>query len=403
MASSAFGSKAAAKPHLVAGSGGIAGEIADLRKDVEEAFVTIEASGAGLTTIADAAGVITATTVETALQELAKRLLGVFTDAAAIQAMAAVRRSDGALAIATDTGFLWTFKTGSAAGASTWVLVPDNAGSGATAGRWLRVQAGQAELAAAGGAALVGVTDSPGAISGSTVEAGLVEVARRVLGTYANIAAIKGIAPTLRLDGSIALDTATGFLWTFKAADATANDDTWVLEPTDNGALAGRWLRKQMGVADLAASTGAALIGVTGGGTLQTKLNTLTATGVSVATKVVGFAALTDADGDMTINFAGALPANAYTLGGGIDVSAIFNNVTDDATLTADLGFAGDDALINGGSLGAVAVVRTPVGTAPVGLASGLTPSVRVYCDKNLNTLTKGSLTAYVAYVIATP
>jgi hypothetical protein len=40
--SKAFGSQRAAKAHLVRGSGGLAGEIGDLRADVEEGFQNLE-------------------------------------------------------------------------------------------------------------------------------------------------------------------------------------------------------------------------------------------------------------------------------------------------------------------------------------------------------------------------
>jgi len=42
MASKSFGSQSAAKPHLVRGSGGLAGEVADLRSDVEAGFANNE-------------------------------------------------------------------------------------------------------------------------------------------------------------------------------------------------------------------------------------------------------------------------------------------------------------------------------------------------------------------------
>lgn len=45
-----FGSKAPVKPHLIRGSGGLQGEIADLRRDIDESFVDLEAtqiSGSG--------------------------------------------------------------------------------------------------------------------------------------------------------------------------------------------------------------------------------------------------------------------------------------------------------------------------------------------------------------------
>jgi hypothetical protein len=47
MPSKLFGSQSAAKPHLVSGKGGVAGEVDDLRGDVEAAFTSLE-NGGGL-------------------------------------------------------------------------------------------------------------------------------------------------------------------------------------------------------------------------------------------------------------------------------------------------------------------------------------------------------------------
>jgi len=47
MASRAFGAKVPAKGHLVRGTGGLVGEINDLRADVEEGFVTLEGEESG--------------------------------------------------------------------------------------------------------------------------------------------------------------------------------------------------------------------------------------------------------------------------------------------------------------------------------------------------------------------
>jgi len=47
MRSKSFGSKQPALPHLVQGAGGMSGEVKDLRKDIEEAFESIETPGAG--------------------------------------------------------------------------------------------------------------------------------------------------------------------------------------------------------------------------------------------------------------------------------------------------------------------------------------------------------------------
>jgi hypothetical protein len=45
MPSKLFGSKTARRPHLVSGTGGVAGEVADLRQDVEGSFARLENQG----------------------------------------------------------------------------------------------------------------------------------------------------------------------------------------------------------------------------------------------------------------------------------------------------------------------------------------------------------------------
>jgi len=136
---------------------------------------------------------------------------------------------------------------------------------------------------------------------------------------------------------------------------------------------------------------------------LYVNYDTLVATGVAVATKAIGFADCTDADTQQDFAFAAALPAGAVIVGSGVNVTAIFDNAGDTASLTFDLGIdAGDtDAFVDGGSLDAVAKVSTPTGVQPVGLVGAVTPSVRIDSSVNLNTITKGALVAYVLYVEA--
>lgn len=50
MPSKLFGSKTAKRPHLVRPGGGVSGEVADLRSDIEEAFAEMEAGGGYLHT-----------------------------------------------------------------------------------------------------------------------------------------------------------------------------------------------------------------------------------------------------------------------------------------------------------------------------------------------------------------
>lgn len=128
-----------------------------------------------------------------------------------------------------------------------------------------------------------------------------------------------------------------------------------------------------------------------------------TATGITVVSKSVGFAALTDADTQQTVDFDAALPAGAVVLGAGANVTAIFDNVGDTASLTFDLGIkSGDtDGFIDGGSLDAVAKVSVPRGVALPGLVGAITPSIIIDSSVNLNTLTKGAAVFYVLYALA--
>lgn len=73
-----FSNKAAVKPHLVAGSGGLAGEIADLRADVSTTLAPMAAITVQEITnsaAADAAGLLIATSVTIAVQSYAASAL----------------------------------------------------------------------------------------------------------------------------------------------------------------------------------------------------------------------------------------------------------------------------------------------------------------------------------------
>ncbi len=136
---------------------------------------------------------------------------------------------------------------------------------------------------------------------------------------------------------------------------------------------------------------------------MSTQLGSTAGVTLGIASKAVGFAALTDADTQQTVDFDAALPAGAVVLGTGANVSAIFDNAGDTASLTFDFGIkSGDtDVWIDGGSLNAVAKVYGPAGVAPVGLVGAVTPSVIIDSSVNLNTLTKGAATFYLIYGLA--
>lgn len=197
------------------------------------------------------------------------------------------------------------------------------------------------------------------------------QVSGRIGDPTATTTTLKAIPADRRVDGQLFLVLADSSLWAFDA-DSSASASSTVLVP-DAGS--GRFLA--MGIASFG--------------------------GVYVASKAFTYADLTDADMQQSIDFAAALPAGAVVLGSGVNVTAIFDNAGDSASLTFDLGIkSGDtDCFIDGGSLNAVAKVSTPAGVSPTGLVGAITPSIIVDSSVNLDTLTKGSAVAYVLYALA--
>ena len=124
--------------------------------------------------VTDADAVLTGTTAETTLVELAKRVLGTFATEAAIKAIPAAARTNGAIAVDATNDVLWVFDSGSAAGASAWVLVPD-----AGTGRWLRNHPSLADLAgvtATTGLHLLGYEDGGSFTTAADGDAALDEI-----------------------------------------------------------------------------------------------------------------------------------------------------------------------------------------------------------------------------------
>jgi len=160
---------------------------------------------------------------------------------------------------------------------------------------------------------------------------------------------------------------------------------------------------------ELTATTGASRIGAADSGNyftgtqVEAQLQELGADRVYTASKAIGFAevAALGAVTDGSIDFDAALPAGAVRLATYLDVTAIFDNVGDTASLTADVGQSGGDTdgWIDGGSLNAVAKVASPVGVLPPNMEGGQTPSVLVHSDVNCDTITKGAMVAYVKYL----
>lgn len=132
---------------------------------------------------------------------------------------------------------------------------------------------------------------------------------------------------------------------------------------------------------------------------LSTVLSATAGSTIAIASKAIGHADLTAGATTQTINFGAALPANALILGGGANVTTAFNNAGNTDTTTFDLGFAGTNVIVNGGSLNSIAKVSTPAGGSPTGLVGALTPSVKVNSSVNVNTITKGAAVFYVAYL----
>jgi len=136
---------------------------------------TANGEGMSLIGIEDSNLRITATNGETALAELALRTVASAANAAAIRAIPAAARGEGAIVVDQGTETVWTFDTASAAGASDWVLVPD-----AGTGRWLRNHASLDDLSAttaSHGMSLLGVEDSAGIITATNGETALAEFA----------------------------------------------------------------------------------------------------------------------------------------------------------------------------------------------------------------------------------
>jgi len=125
----------------------------------------------------------------------------------------------------------------------------------------------------------------------------------------------------------------------------------------------------------------------------------------TVVSKAFGFAdvAALGAVASGSIDFDDALPAGAVVIGAGVNVTALFDNVGNTASVSADLGIAGGDtdAFCDGVSLDAVASVGSPAGIGMGTLVGAVTPSVLVDPDVDCDEITKGAAVAYVIYTLA--
>lgn len=201
------------------------------------------------------------------------------------------------------------------------------------------------------GASMLGVEDTAGRITATQVEAALAEVAGRVLNAAADETAIKAIPATARANGTMVLDLTNDVIWTFDSG-SSAGGSAWVLVP-DAGT--GRWVRKHASLADLAAVTGAALVGSNAAGYIAATVAAQLAEVKAIAdagmpcykkTVTIGHADLTDdVDGEAQVVPIGtALPSNARIVGVSIHGTPFSGGSV--ASVTCKIGTSGDDDAI---------------------------------------------------------
>ena len=428
MSSKAFGSMQPRRPHLVQGDG-LGGEVADLRADVEVAFVVLESTdvdkGASCIGVQDAAGKFTSSpkTVEAVLLELANAVAGdssrihaAVANTAAIQAIAAADRINGMVVVDLANMYLWKFMAGAAGTADAWTLIPS-----VGTGRWVRTELGRSEVASTAhglGAALQGVEDAAGRIVAQDTESALEELAARVMVTYPNVNAITYITELARVDGSIAVASDTGYAWVFIAASTEADSD-WVKVPQVG---TGRWVRRVLSKSELAAVTAAALIGSDASGYIAatvaaqlTEVKAIADANMGVAKKTVTIDQLADLSTlpalqqTFTKNIVGVLPANARFLSASCGESAFvaFDDAAHTTPITVSLETATAKEIRTGIDASATGAEDFPndVGKradygytmAPLG---GEQLTVTVTAAVDLNTLTDGHIDVNVFYIV---
>lgn len=120
---------------------------------------------------------------DTLAQKIAKRIGPPTASTTTLSAIGLSSRVDGMLIAELTGDTLWQYSASSSAGASTTVIVPDDAPA---TGRWLKQAIGSAMAAATlalttngNGASLVGLEDAAGALAAATVEAAIAELAAR--------------------------------------------------------------------------------------------------------------------------------------------------------------------------------------------------------------------------------
>ena len=152
------------------------------------------------------------------------------------------------------------------------------------------------------------------------------------------------------------------------------------------------------------ANVGAGLVAAETAITALQAADTATAARIKTVSKAFGFAdvAALGAVASGSIDFAAALPAGAIVIGAGVNVTAVFDNVGNTASMTVALGVSGGDT--DGFMVAGNADTVTKLGTAGVlngGLVGAVTPSILVDPDVNCDTITKGAAVAYISYILA--
>lgn len=122
---------------------------------------------------------------------------------------------------------------------------------------------------------------------------------------------------------------------------------------------------------------------------------------IKVASHAISHDDLTTSSMTETEDFAAALPATAIFMGSYANITEAFSDGMG-STTTFDLGIksGNTDGFIDGGSLDSIARVGTPRGVELAGtFFGGITPSVIVASDVNVDTLTTGEGIWFVFYI----
>ncbi len=128
-------------------------------------------------------------------------------------------------------------------------------------------------------------------------------------------------------------------------------------------------------------------------------------TAVQSASKTVAYGDMTDEDGSQTFAFAAALPAGAILLAHELNVTALFDDGSA-CTSDVDLGINGgdtdciEDGLNTTLATGATGRQTGTLGVRHKGMLGGSTLAVTVNASVNVDTLTAGSVTATVWYIV---